>query len=88
MTLRAFVGEALSEIIFGIDEAKKRLEETGRDHWVSAPIAAVGKGQAIHDTDVAVWMPDGKSINKANFVRFDVAVHAKQQSAASSLTFP
>jgi hypothetical protein len=78
MTLKDFIGEALSEIIFGIDEAKKRLEPTGRDHWISAPIAAVGAGQAIHDTDVAVWMPDGTSVNKANLVRFDVAVHATE----------
>ena len=61
--------------MFGIDEAKKRLEPTGRDHWVSAPIAVVGAGHEIHDTDVAVWMPAG-SVNKANFVRFDVAVQA------------
>ncbi len=54
MTLSEFVGEALSEIIFGIDEAKKRLKSTDRDHWASAPIAAVGAGHAIHDTDVAV----------------------------------
>ena len=80
MTLREFIGEALSEIILGIDEAKKRLEPSGRPHWVSAPIAAVGKGQAIHDTDVAVWMPDGQSVNKANLVRFDVAVHATESS--------
>ncbi len=78
MTLKDFVGEALSEIIFGIDEAKKRLEQSDRSHWVSAPIAAVGAGQAIHDTDVAVWMPDGESVNKANLVRFDVAVHATE----------
>ncbi len=78
MTLREFVGEALSEIIFGIDEAKKRLEPSERGHWVSAPIAAVGAGHAIHDTDVAVWMPDGKSFNKANLVRFDVAVQATE----------
>ncbi len=78
MTLRDFVGEALSEIIFGIDEAKKRLEETGRGHWVSAPIAVVGAGRAIHDTDVAVWMPDGQSLNKANLVQFDVAVQATE----------
>ena len=51
------------------------MEPTGRDHWVSAPIAVVGAGHEIHDTDVAVWMPDG-SVNKVNFVRFDVAVQA------------
>ncbi len=78
MTLSEFVGEALSEIIFGIDEAKKRLKPTSRDHWASAPIAVVGAGQAIHDTDVAVWMPDGQSLNKANLVRFDVAVQATE----------
>ena len=55
MTLKEFIGEALSEIILGIDEAKKRLEDSDRAHWVSAPIAAIGAGQAIHDTDVAVW---------------------------------
>ncbi len=54
------------------------MEKTDRAHWVSAPIAAVGAGHAIHDTDVAVWMPDGKSVNKANLVRFDVAVHATE----------
>ena len=80
MTLKDFVGDALSEIIFGIDEAKKRLEQSGRSHWVSAPIAAVGAGQAIHDSDVAVYMPDGMSLNKANLVRFDVAVHATESS--------
>ncbi len=82
MTLKDFIGEALSEIIFGIDEAKKRLEQSGRSHWVSAPIAAVGAGHAIHDSDVAVWMPDGKSFNKANLVRFDVAVHATKSTKA------
>ena len=80
MTLKEFIGEALSEIILGIDEAKKRLEPSDRAHWVSAPIAAVGKGQVIHDTDDAVWMPDGQSVNKANLVRFDVAVHATASS--------
>ena len=79
MTLKEFIGEALSEIILGIDEAKKRLKPSDRSHWVSAPIAAVGKGEAIHDTDVAVWLPDGQ-VNKANLVRFDVAVHATESS--------
>ena len=78
MTLKDFICETLSEIIFGIDEAKERLKPTSRDHWISAPIAAVGEGQKIHDTDVAVWMPDGRSVNKANLVRFDVAVHATE----------
>lgn len=77
-SLQDFIAEALSSIIFSIDEAKKRLEPSGRAHWVSAPIAAVGHGHAIHDTDVAVWMPDGKTVNKANLVRFDVAVRATE----------
>jgi len=78
ITLKDFIAEALSSIIFGIDEAKKRLESSSRDHWVSAPIAAVGAGHAIHDTDVVVWLPDGENVNKANLVRFDVAVRATE----------
>ena len=36
----------------------------------------MGKGEAIHDSDVSVWLPGGKTKSKANLVRFDVAVHA------------
>ena len=33
---------------------------------------------AVTLKDVAVWMPDGETVNKANLVRFDVAVHATE----------
>lgn len=72
----------MSEIVLGIDEAKQRLKESERDHWVSPPITLVGAGHAIHDSDVGVEMPDGKSRNKANLVRFDVAIHATESSEA------
>ena len=78
MTLKEFIGETLSQIVLGIDDAKKKLEPSGRSHWAGPPISTVGKGGPIHDTDVAVWLPGGEATNKANLVRFDVAVHAAE----------
>ena len=76
LSLKEFIGEAMSQIVLGIDDAKEKLGSE-RSHWVSPPIYIIGKGEAIHDTDVAVWLTED-AITKANLVRFDVAVHASK----------
>lgn len=71
-TLEDFISETLTQIVRGIDKAKEGLGD--REDWVSPPISALGKGTAIHDTDLRVHYRGGHA--KANLVRFDVALHA------------
>ncbi len=77
LSLKEFIGEAMSQIVLGIDDAKEKLEGSERSTWISPPIRTIGKGGAIHDTDVAVWLTEDV-VTKANMVRFDVAVHASK----------
>ncbi len=75
LTLDEFIAETLAGIVKGIDSAKAKLAETGRDDWISPPIERVGEAHDLHDTDVSVYRAGGYT-SKANVVRFDVALHA------------
>ena len=59
LCLDDFIATTLTGIIKGIDKAKDGLKDRGRSDWVSPPIDSVGKGGAIHDTDVSVLREGG-----------------------------
>ena len=84
LSLQEFIGEALSQIVLGIDDAKEKMAESARSNWISPPIQQIGLGQEIHDTDLAVWLTEDV-VTKANMVRFDVAVHASKTVEAKGV---
>ena len=81
LKLNEFIAETLTGIIGGIDMAKAKMKDSGRDEWVSPPISTVGKGGEIHDADVRVYRRGGYT-SKAHLVRFDVALHASETGEA------
>ena len=80
LTLDDFIASTLTQIVEGIDKAKTNLKESGREDWVSPPIASIGQGDQIHDTNLRVHYGGGTV--DANLVRFDVAVHAGETAEA------
>ena len=79
LDLKDFIGETLSQIILGIDQAKEKLQDSGKSDWVSPPIVTIGEGQVIHDHDARVQLP-GRRYTKATVVHFDIAVSASEGS--------
>ena len=77
VTLSEFIGEALSQILLGVDDAKKKLEDTNREDWVSPPIVSIGRGEESLNQTVRALLPNGNS-GDAHLVWFDIAVSAAE----------